>query len=71
MSVEPNDFAPRLQWMRERRGLSRRRLSELCGLSKNAIARYERGEAEPNMSSLMALADFFDVSVDYLLCHRY
>lgn len=70
MSVEPNEFAPRLQWMRERRGLSRRRLSELCGLSKNAIAMYERGEREPNAQSLVALADYFGVSVDYLLCRQ-
>lgn len=68
MKREPDTFPKRLQWMRERRGISRRRLSELCGLSKNSIARYERGEGEPNMESLIALADFFDVSIDYLLC---
>ena len=29
--------------------------------------RYEYGEREPNASTLLALADYFDVSVDYLL----
>ena len=61
-------FAKRLQWLRERKGISRRVLSELCGLGSSQIARYERGEQNPNATSLVALADFFDVSVDYLLC---
>ena len=42
-------------------------LSELCGLSSDAVRRYERGESEPSMSSLKALADFFEVSVDNLI----
>lgn len=67
MRKEPDTFAARLQWMRERRGISRLVLSELCGLSKNVISRYERGEAEPSFSSLVALADFFGVSIDYLI----
>lgn len=68
MTQAPNTFAERLQWMREKRKISRRVLSELCGLNKNTIARYERGENEPTLASLVALADFFGVSVDYLLC---
>ena len=56
--------------MRERRGMNRRALSELCGLSKNMIARYERGEAQPTLASLVALSDFFEVSVDYLICNE-
>ena len=70
MRKEPETFAERLQWMRERRGISRYVLSELCGLSKNMIARYERGERKPNAEALCALADFFEVSVDYLLCRQ-
>lgn len=47
--------------------MNRKALGELCGLSKNTIARYERGEMEPKATALIALARFFDVSVDYLL----
>ena len=54
--------------MREKKRISRRTLSELCGLSKNRISMYEIGEAEPKASTLVALADFFGVTVDYLLC---
>lgn len=67
---ETNTFASRLQYLRERRGMSRYVLSELCGLSKNQIARYERGEQEPTLASLMALADFFEVEIDYLACRK-
>lgn len=57
----------RLRTLRERRGMSRRTLSELCGLSKNMIAVYERGEADPSTETLCALADILEVSTDYLL----
>lgn len=60
-------FHDRLRQLRERRGLSRRTLSELCGLSKNMIALYERGEAVPSAEAVCLLADHFDVSTDYLL----
>lgn len=62
------NFAKRLQKLREKRQISRYVLSELCGLSKNQIARYERGERAPTADALCALAEFFGVSVDYLLC---
>lgn len=60
-------FPQRLQKLRERRRMSRKALSELCGLSKNMVARYEKGIREPSISKLMELADYFEVSVDYLL----
>lgn len=59
-------FQKRLREMRERRRISRRVLSELCGLNPDAVRRYERGEAEPTLSSLILLADYFEVSLDYL-----
>ncbi len=62
-----NAFPNRLQKLRERRQISQKTLGELCGLSKNMIARYERGQREPSVETLVAIADFFDVSVDDLL----
>ena len=61
------EFRRRLQWLREKKRISRRVLSELCGLNSDAVRRYERGEVEPKLSSLIALADYFGVSVDYLV----
>lgn len=60
-------FPQRLQKLRERRRMNRKALSELCGLSKGMIAAYERGEKEPSVATLVELADFFEVPVDYLL----
>ena len=59
-------FAQRLKQLRRRRRISRMVLSELCGLNKNAVSRYENG-MPPSVSSLVAVADFFEVSTDYLL----
>lgn len=60
-------FPQRLRKLRERRRISRHVLSELCGLTGDAIRRYENGETSPTMKSLVAIADFFEVSVDYLV----
>lgn len=60
-------FQRRLQALRERRRMSRKVLSELCGLAPDAVRRYERGETEPTMGSLVALAEFLEVSLDYLV----
>lgn len=60
-------FSVRLRRLRERKGLSRRALSELCGLSKNMIAVYERGEADPSTETICQMANLFGVSADYLL----
>lgn len=60
------DFTRRLRRLREQRRISRRVMSELCGLHHDAIRRYELGEAEPPVEALIAIADFFEVSIDYL-----
>ena len=61
------EFPARLKKMRERQRKSRRVLSELCGLPPDAVRRYERGEAKPSMDALIKLADYFEVSIDYLI----
>ena len=64
---EADDFPHRLQKLRERKRVSRKALGECCGLSKNIIGMYERGEKEPSLKTLIKIADFFEVSTDYLL----
>lgn len=61
------EFPHRLQKLRERRRMSRKALGELCGLSKDMVGQYERGEREPSVGTLIELADYFEVPVDYLL----
>lgn len=62
-----DEFPKRLRELREREGKSRSVISQLCGLSDSAIRRYERGKIKPNIDSVVAIADYFHVSVDYLL----
>jgi transcriptional regulator with XRE-family HTH domain len=61
-----SEFQKRLQKLRERRGISRVVLSQLCGFADGQIRLYERGEQEPTMRSLMSMADVLGVSMDYL-----
>lgn len=56
----------RIRTLREQTGKSRKVTSELCGLSSNALSRYERGEVIPDSESLGKIADYFGVTMDYL-----
>lgn len=62
------EFSVRLRRLREERRpvRSMSTVSELCGLPPGAVRKYERGEIRPGMDALIALADFYEVSLDYL-----
>lgn len=62
-----NEFPERLKRLRERNRMSRYVLSDLCGISSDQIRRYELGEIKPGAEALEAIADYFEVSIDYLL----
>lgn len=57
----------RLKEIRKSRGISQVRLAMILNTNQNTISRYETGEREPGIHELIKLADFFDISVDYLL----
>lgn len=59
-------FPSRLKELRKLRNVSQVRAGEIAGITSKQIQRYEAGESEPTLSVLLALADFFDVSLDYL-----
>ena len=61
------EFRHRLHKLRERKHISRCVLSELCGLHPDAIRRYEKVKAEPTLHSLIAIAEYFNVPIDYLV----
>ena len=52
---------------RKRMGLSQEKLGALLGVSRQAIQKWESGASMPDIENLVAIAKFFDVSVDYLL----
>lgn len=60
------ELSLRLRKLREEKRIRRYILSEICGLHHDAVRRYENGEAVPDLASLIAIADFFEVSLDYL-----
>ena len=57
----------RLKAMREKRGISQLKLAMDLGLTQNSVSRYESGAREADYKTLVALADYFNVSIDYLL----
>ncbi|MBO4990406.1 MAG: helix-turn-helix transcriptional regulator [Clostridia bacterium] len=57
----------RLKLLREQRNISQVRLAMDLNLSQNSISRYETGQREADYKTLIAIADYFDVSIDYLL----
>ena len=57
----------KLRKVRKEKGISQLKLAMDLNMSQNTISRYETGEREPGINELVKLADYFDVSVDYLL----
>ena len=57
----------RLREIRKSRGISQLRLAMDLNMNQNTISRYETGEREPGISDLIKIADYFGVSIDYLV----
>jgi transcriptional regulator with XRE-family HTH domain len=56
-----------LRNLRIEKGLSQQSLADKLGVSQQSIYKYENHITEPNIDMLKIFADFFDVSVDYLI----
>lgn len=57
----------RLKELRKKKNISQQKLAMDLSLSQNSISRYETGEREADYKTLILLADYFNVSIDYLL----
>jgi transcriptional regulator with XRE-family HTH domain len=57
----------RLKLLREQRKISQLKLAMDLNMNQNSISRYENGEREADYATLIKLADYFKVSIDYLL----
>ncbi|WP_173297006.1 helix-turn-helix domain-containing protein [Thermanaeromonas sp. C210] len=57
----------RLRSLRKARNLKREQLAAAIGVTPRVITFYETNDREPSLRVLIALADFFDVSLDYLV----
>lgn len=57
----------RLKELRKKKGVSQLRMATDLNTTQNTISRYETGEREPGIDELIKIADYFNVSVDYLI----
>jgi len=60
-------FGQRLRSLVHEHGIRREELASYLGVHWRTIYHYETDKREPNISQLKALADFFNVSLDYLV----
>ena len=56
-----------LRKLRKGKELSLKQLGNYLGMSESTISLYENNKREPDIATLFKLADYFDVSVDYLI----
>ena len=64
------EFHEILKQLRVKEGLSQERLAKEIGVSKQLISRWEQGDEIPDLHHLMALSDWFGISLDELLRKR-
>ena len=57
----------RLKELREKKKITQQKLAIELNMSQNTISRYENGIREADYKSLISIADYFNVSIDYLL----
>lgn len=62
-----SQFPSRLREIRMARGKKQRELAEHLGMQLRSYQFYEGGEREPSIDRLIAIADYLEVSLDYLV----
>lgn len=61
------NFASTLKRLREEKGVTQDTLAKYLGVTRSTIAGYETKGKQPNFECLIHMADYFNVTVDYLL----
>ena len=61
------DFAERIRNLRSEMDLTQWQLADVLETTQRKISYWELGKTEPDVLTLWKIADFFDVSIDYLL----
>ena len=60
-------FGERLYELRKNKNISQEELAELLDVSRQSISKWENDKAYPEMTRLLFMSDYFDVSLDYLM----
>lgn len=63
-------FSEQLRKLRNKKDLSQKKLAENLFVSQQTVAKWETDQATPNPETLIKIADFFNVTVDYLVGKR-
>mgnify|MGYP003490353272 FL=1 len=61
-----DDMQNRLRQLRKNKGITQ--VAMQTGIEQALLSKFETGERTPPTETLVVLADFFDVSIDYILC---
>lgn len=62
-------FRKRLREARMGAGMTQQRMADLLGISLNGYQKYEQGETQPPLDTLVKLSRILNVTTDYLLCN--
>ena len=65
-----NTFGERLNFLRKQKKATQQDIADLLHISRKQISQYENGKDLPGIRSVIKLADYFMVSIDYLLGHE-
>ncbi len=65
--MKNNQFGKKLKELRIEKNLSQRKLGEILSVCNQTVSFWESGNREPDLDAIIKIADFFDVSADYLL----
>lgn len=60
-------FSQNLKYLRNEKGLTQSQLAEILNYTQSNICEWEKGTVEPKASALITLANYFGVSIEYLL----
>ena len=60
-------IADRIQSLRKSKGMSQEELADAVGVSRQAVSKWEREQATPDLDKVVIMSDIFEVTTDYLL----
>ena len=61
------NISDRIQSLRKARGITQEQLADAVGVSRQAVSKWEAEQSVPNLERIVAMAEYFDVTTDYLL----
>lgn len=65
--MKKNKFAKNIKELREQKNISQKELASELKVSQRVISYWEHGDSEPDLEALCRVADYFDVTIDYLV----